>query len=190
MYALLIRHDVRVIAQQELESLRRACTHDKSMARAFQMFVPSSSGADFQRPSSTFIKLVRRSKTVRSSLRAHHFTDDSWGAMSSSLSCNLIASMRSTTVFPRLGPPSEWGYRVLRNTRKAGRPSGTAWCSSFISFTLSVRVTSPYCLLHSHAFESLDCIDTCGSATSCCGLHLWTSIALVDVPVTFFVILI
>ena len=36
------------------------------------------------------------SKSVSSSLSSHHSTDESWGALSSSLPCNLIATMRYT----------------------------------------------------------------------------------------------
>lgn len=49
---------------------------------------------------------------------------------------------------------------------------------------LSVRVTSPYKLLHGHACESLDSTGTISPAASYYGLRLWTEITLVDAPVT------
>lgn len=46
--------------------------------------------------SSFFWTHMNGSKTVRSSVSLHHSTNQSWGAMSSSLPCNLIASMKYT----------------------------------------------------------------------------------------------
>ena len=87
------------------------------------------------------------------------------------------------------GPPSERWYRVPRSRWDAWDDLAFVLISVLSHSTRSACALL-YILHRSRACESLDSIGTSGPAVNCCDLHIWTSIALIDAPVSCFAILI